>query len=205
MFGSVRGRDGKLRVRLSIISVSCPGRREGGETSVSLTTCHIQSDTALGMSLSLVNTGIHFIKKGVLQPSYEEFYQHARHRFDLRWEEPSETISAVRPEELVLSKHISLGQFGNGSLMQHRKGKNYFLMKTLNKQKIISEGKLESLKAEKKLLLSCNFPLIWKLIQCISDRTSVHLLYEWSHNDQDYFRQRTKPDLKLKLFSQFKL
>ena len=136
---------------------------------------------------------MHFIKKALLQPSYHEFYQDARQRFDLRWEQ-SETRPAVATDELLLSKHLSLGQFGNGSLMQHRKGKNYFLMKTLNKQKIISEGNLESLKAEKKMLLSCNFPFIWNLVQCISDRSSIHLLYQWDLNHQDYFRQPSKAD-----------
>ena len=156
------------------------------------------------MNLS-ITAGFQWIKKGLVQPSYDEFYKEARHRFDIRWEQPPGSILAVNnAEDLLLYKNISSGQFGNGALMQQRKNKNYFLMKTLNKQQIISDGNLESLRKEKKLLLSCNFPFIANLIQCIKDRTSVHLLFEFTPNSDDYFRLQSR-FTKLNLFSEFKL
>ena len=150
----------------------------------------LQSAPDHGMNFNIVSSGLQFIRKSSLQPSYQEFYQEARQRFDLRWEQSSETAPMmVTTEDLVLLKNISLGQFGNGSLMQHRKSKNYFLMKTLNKRQIISEGNLDSLRNEKKLLLCCNFPFIANLLQCICDRSSVHLLYEWSVEGEGHFRR----------------
>ena len=144
------------------------------------------------MNLS-ITPGFQWLKKSLVQPSYEEFYKEARHRFDIRWEQPPGSILAVNnAEDLLLYKNISSGQFGNGALMQQRKNKNYFLMKTLNKQQIISDGNLESLRKEKKLLLSCNFPFIANLIQCIKDRTSVHLLFEFTPNSDDYFRLESR-------------
>ena len=144
------------------------------------------------MNFSIVSSGFSLIRKGLGQPNYEEFYREARQRFDLRWEQTSEIMPLVTTEDLILSKNLSLGQFGNGALMQHRKNKNYFLMKTLSKQKIISEGNLESLRKEKKLLLSCNFPYIANLIQCICDRSCVHLLLEFSPDSDHYFRPRSR-------------
>ena len=98
------------------------------------------------MNLSIASS-FQWVKKGLAQPSYEEFYKEARQRFDIRWEQPTESILAANnAEDLLLYKNISPGQFGNGALMQQRKNKNYFLMKTLNKQQIISDGNLESLR-----------------------------------------------------------
>ena len=172
-----------------------------------LTTCHLSlphSQVSAGMNIS-ITSGLQWVKKSLTQPSYAEFYKEARQRFDMRWEQPPESISAVNnTEDLLLYKNISLGQFGNGAVMQQRKNKNYFLMKTLNKQQIISDGNLESLRKEKKLLLSCNFPFIANLIQCIKDRTSVHLLFEFTPNSDDYFRLQSR-FTKVDLFCEFRL
>ena len=172
-----------------------------------LTTCHLSlphSQVSAGMNIS-ITSGFQWVKKSLTQPSYAEFYKEARQRFDIRWEQPPESILAVNnAEDLLLYKNISPGQFGNGALMQQRKNKNYFLMKTLNKQQIISDGNLESLRKEKKLLLSCNFPFIANLIQCIKDRTSVHLLFEFTPNSDDYFRLQSR-FTKVDLFCEFRL
>ena len=127
--------------------------------------------------MNIINMGNNFLKDHFLKQSYEEFYVEARDKFEIKWEVDAKNTASK--EEFHIVKQLEMGGFGRGVLVQHKKNKTNFVMKMLDKEKIIDRGYLTVLLKEKKILQAVNFPFICNLVFHFKDAEKVYMLYEY--------------------------
>ena len=121
--------------------------------------------------------GNNFLKDRILKQSYEDFYVEAKDKFEMKWEVDAKN-TAVK-EEYIILEQLEMGQFGKGVLVQHKKNKSSFVMKMLDKDKILKSGYLKTLLKEKRILQAANFPFIFNLLFHFKENEKVFMLYEY--------------------------
>ena len=136
--------------------------------------------------------GNNFLKKHLLEQSYEDFYVEAKDKFELKWEVNSQN-TACKDEYLIL-KRLEMGHFGKGVLVQHKKKKTSYIMKMLDKEAIIKEGKLKVLLKEKRILQAANFGFIANLLYHFKENEKVYMLYEYQPKSDANFNSLVRFD-----------
>ena len=71
-----------------------------------------------------------------------------------------------------------MGTFGVVRLVQDKRSKATFALKSMRKQKVYEMGQVEHVFAECKLLAECDHPFIVELVRTYEDEHSIHLLLE---------------------------
>ena len=125
-------------------------------------------------NMNIINMGNNFLKDHILKQSYEEFYVEAKDKFDIKWEVDAKNTASK--EEFHILKQLEMGQFGRGVLVQNKKNKTNFVMKMLDKEKIVKNGNLTVLLKEKRILQALNFPFICNLLFHFKDAEKVYML-----------------------------
>jgi len=71
-----------------------------------------------------------------------------------------ESEDSTTLDDFDILNNLGIGSFGKVFLVQHKKKKDLYAMKTIWKDKIIEYEQLESAKLEKHILLTSNHPFI---------------------------------------------
>ena len=141
--------------------------------------------TVTTTNMNIINMGNNFLKDHILKQGYEEFYVEARERFDIKWEVDAKNTASKA--EFHLLKELEMGQFGKAVLVQHKKNKTNYVMKMLDKDKILKSGYLEILLRQKRILHAATFPFICNLAHHFKDVEKVYMLYEYRNKSDATF------------------
>ena len=116
----------------------------------------------------MLSSGVSFLKNHLREETYEEFYKTARDKFEINY--GMKVKELLLTEELQVTKPLSLGVFGSGVLVQHKKSKAQFIMKVFDKERLLKEDCVRVLLKEKRLLSACRFPFILEVSHCLQAR-----------------------------------
>lgn len=91
-----------------------------------------------------------------------------------QWKSDADKITFT---ELNVIKEIGSGQFGNVLLVKRKEGE-FYALKCVSKQMVLSQGIESHIKQERQVLETIHFPLIMKYIRCFTDNNQVYFLTE---------------------------
>ncbi|XP_076306968.1 cAMP-dependent protein kinase catalytic subunit alpha-like isoform X6 [Tachypleus tridentatus] len=107
----------------------------------------------------------------------EKFLADAKEQFEMKWNNPSKNTASLDDFDRV--KTLGTGSFGRVMLVQHKKEKEYYAMKILDKQKVVKLKQVEHTLNEKKILQAIDFPFLVKLEFHFKDNSNLYMVLEY--------------------------
>ena len=104
----------------------------------------------------------------------------------IRLQDESITLS-----DLLIVKKIGQGMLGNVFLMTHKKTKEFYALKTIDRRKIENQKIKDSIMLERKILMQLDHGFIVKLIKTFKDQNRIYFLLEYVRGEDlfDVIRQ----------------
>ncbi|XP_076306966.1 cAMP-dependent protein kinase catalytic subunit alpha-like isoform X4 [Tachypleus tridentatus] len=109
--------------------------------------------------------------------NFEKFLADAKEQFEMKWNNPSKNTASLDDFDRV--KTLGTGSFGRVMLVQHKKEKEYYAMKILDKQKVVKLKQVEHTLNEKKILQAIDFPFLVKLEFHFKDNSNLYMVLEY--------------------------
>jgi len=115
--------------------------------------------------------------------SYEDVKEVASLATDMKKSKITEASRAdsthdVEFNDLKLIGTLGKGSFGHVTLMQHRRTKNTYALKAVNKTQIVQTGQQSHIMSEKKVMAAMNHPFLIKLYKTFQDNDRLYFLLE---------------------------
>ncbi|KAK7497552.1 hypothetical protein BaRGS_00011192 [Batillaria attramentaria] len=108
---------------------------------------------------------------------WKEFLVKEKEQFQKKWDIPPPSNAVLDDFDRI--KTLGTGSFGRVMLVQHKKNKEYYAMKILDKQKIIKLKQVEHTLNEKRILRALNFPFIVSLEFSFKDNSNLYMVLEY--------------------------
>ena len=87
--------------------------------------------------------------------------------------------NTISLEDLELMSPLGSGNYGTVTLVQSKKNKFLYAIKSITRQKVISEELQPNLELEKNILLQIDHPFIVKLVKTLKDSINIYFLMEY--------------------------
>ena len=87
-----------------------------------------------------------------------------------------QTIKHVSLEDFQIMKVIGRGSFGKVCLVQYKKTKEFYAMKSLKKDVLLDQDQVESTLLEKKILQSLDFPFLVGMVFCFQTEERIYFI-----------------------------
>lgn len=112
-------------------------------------------------------------------PSMKEYLLKAKRIFEFKWKENRQNTAKLSDFELI--RTLGTGQFGRVMFVRHLKSKNkqFYAMKILERQKVVSMMQTEHVIYEKKVLQSIDFPFLVNYRYHFKDNASLYFVLEF--------------------------
>ncbi|XP_065185197.1 cAMP-dependent protein kinase catalytic subunit alpha-like [Sycon ciliatum] len=115
-------------------------------------------------------------KRGGLsdKEAVRDFLVQAKEDFQKKWDSPAKNTAHL--DDFDRLKTLGTGSFGRVMLVQHKKNKQYFAMKILEKQKVVKLKQVDHTNNEKRILQSIEFPFFVNLAYTFKDNSYLYMV-----------------------------
>ncbi|XP_065218538.1 cAMP-dependent protein kinase catalytic subunit 1-like [Planococcus citri] len=117
--------------------------------------------------------------KAKAPPSMKDFLLKAKKAFDFKWKENRRNTAKLSDFEII--RTLGTGQFGRVLFVRHlrSKVKQFYAMKILERQKVVSMMQTEHVIYEKKVLQSIDFPFLVNYRYHFKDNAALYFVLEF--------------------------
>ena len=115
-----------------------------------------------------------------------------------------QTIKHVSLEDFQIMKVIGRGSFGKVCLVQYKKTKELYAMKSLKKDVLLDQDQVESTIVEKKILEKLDYPFLVGMVFCFQTEERIYFIMPFVRGGelfQHLRNQRFFPEEKVKFYS----
>ncbi|KAA0192638.1 cAMP-dependent protein kinase catalytic subunit alpha [Fasciolopsis buskii] len=108
---------------------------------------------------------------------FYEFLEREKPIFDQKFEHPAQNNACL--DDFDRLKTLGTGSFGRVMLVRHKKNRNYYAMKILEKQKVVKLKQVEHTLNEKTILQAINFPFLVSMEFSFKDNTNLYMVLDF--------------------------
>lgn len=115
-----------------------------------------------------------------------------------------QSIKSVTLDDFQIMKVLGRGSYGKVCLVQYKKTKEYYAMKSLKKDVLLDEDQVESTLLEKKILQSLDFPFLVGMVFCFQTEERIYFVMPFVQGGELFQHLRNSkyfPEDKVKFYA----